>query len=108
MIETNKEDFDKKVLKEKKIVLVDFWGPRCAPCLALSPVLEKLAKKYASKLKIVKMNIEGSRRFCMQLKIMGLPTLIFYKNGKEIKRLAGNNEAIPEKIEKTIKEITSS
>lgn len=104
--EVTKDNFDAEVLKETtRPVLVDFWGPKCSHCLALMPRVEKIAEKYADKIKVVKMNMTGNMLFCMKagLKIMGLPTFIIFKNGQEVKRLAGQ-QITPEDIEKAIGE----
>ena len=105
MIEVTKDNFETEVLKETKgPVMVDFWGPKCALCLTLMPHVEKLAHKYSDKIKVVKMNITGNVLFCAKagLKIMGLPTFIFFENGKEVKRLTGQITA--EDLEKAVEE----
>jgi len=90
-IEVNADTFEKEVIQSTLPVLVDFWGPQCAPCLALMPHVEGLADKYGSKLKISKIDASKNRRLCLNLKVLGLPTFLFYKDGKEIDRLSGNN-----------------
>ena len=90
-IEVNADTFEKEVIQSALPVLVDFWGPQCAPCLALMPHVEGLADKYGSKLKISKIDASKNRRLCLNLKVLGLPTFLFYKDGKEIDRLSGNN-----------------
>ena len=108
IMEVAKDNFDAEVLKSERPVMVDFWGPACAQCLALIPFVEKLSEQYSDKLKIVKMNIFASndppfRSFCISLKVMSLPTFVFYKNGLEIKRLTGRITL--KDIEKAIGEI---
>ena len=95
-IEVNADTFEKEVIQSTLPVLVDFWGPQCAPCLALMPHVEGLADKYGSKLKISKIDASKNRRLCLNLKVLGLPTFLFYKDGKEIDRLSGNNLKISE------------
>ena len=56
-------------------VLVDFWGPRCQPCLALMPAVEALEESYEGRLKLVKVNAPENRTVCRDLKVMGLPDL---------------------------------
>ena len=104
-IEVNSETFEKEVVRSEVPVLVDFWGPQCAPCLALMPKVEGLAEKYAEKLRITKVDASKNRRLCLNLKVFGLPTFLFYKNGKEVDRLSGNSlkiEEIEEVVEKII------
>src|SRR5512136_2387904 len=89
--EVNTDIFEKEVVQSQLPVLVDFWGPQCAPCLALMPHVEGLAEKYGSRLKISKVDSSKNRRLCLNLKIFGLPTFLLYKDGKEVDRLSGNN-----------------
>ena len=94
MLVIDKDNFEEKVLKSNIPVIVDFWGPQCAPCLALMPEVEKLAEEYAGKIQIGKLNSSENRRFCMSLKVMGLPTFLFYKNGDCQTKLSGDEVTI--------------
>jgi len=94
MLVIDKDNFEQEVVKSDIPVIVDFWGPQCAPCLALMPEVEKLAEEYAGKIKIGKLNSAENRRFCMSLKIMGLPTFLFYKNGEMQTKLSGDEVSI--------------
>jgi len=94
MLVIDKDNFEAEVLKSETPVIVDFWGPQCAPCLALMPEVEKLAEEYEGKIKIGKLNSAENRRFCMSLKIMGLPTFLFYKNGEMQAKLSGEEVSI--------------
>jgi thioredoxin-like negative regulator of GroEL len=78
-------------------VLVDFWGPRCAPCLKLMPWVEKLADELADSARIVKLNTAENRRFAADLGVMGLPTFALYADGQEVERLTGD-ECTPKGI----------
>jgi len=100
-IEVSSETFEKEVVQSEKPVLVDFWGPQCAPCLALMPQIEKLEQTYGDKIKITKINASKNRRLCLQLKVLGLPTFLFYKNGQGIGRLVGQDLKIQD-IEKEV------
>ncbi len=102
--EVNADIFEKEVVQSEVPVLVDFWGPQCAPCLALMPRVEGLGEKYGEKLKITKVDASKNRRLCLNLKVFGLPTFLFYKNGKEVERLSGNSLKI-EEIEEAVKKI---
>jgi thioredoxin 1 len=103
-IEVNSDTFEKEVVQSDKPVLVDFWGPQCGPCLALMPAVEGLADKYAEKLKLVKIDASKNRRFCLSVKVLGLPTYLLYKNSKEVERLTGGNLTIND-IEESVKKI---
>jgi thioredoxin 1 len=87
MIEINNDNFDQEVLQSDKPVLIDFWGPRCSPCLALLPKVEELAKKYEGKVKFCKIDTNANRRLAISQKVMGLPTVILYKNGEKVEEL---------------------
>ena len=90
MISATTETFDVEVHHASQPVLVDFWGPRCAPCIALMPFVEKLAEQYDGQLKVVKVNAQENRRLCVQLKVMGLPTFLFFVRGQEVARKTGD------------------
>jgi len=104
VIEVNADTFEKEVVGSETPVLVDFWGPQCAPCLALMPQVERLQERYGEKLRISKIDASKNRRLCLNLKVLGLPTFLLYKNGKEVDRLTGNNLKIDE-IEASVKKI---
>jgi thioredoxin 1 len=88
-LDLNRDNYEKETSQAQGVVLVDFWGPQCRPCLALMPAVERLEKEYSGKLKVAKVNAAENRLLCAKLKVLGLPTYIFYKNGAEFKRLSG-------------------
>lgn len=102
-IDLNRDNYENEVLQSEMPVMVDFWGPQCRPCLALMPAVERLEKEYTDKIKVTKLNAAaGNRLLCAKLRVMSLPTFLFYKGGVEINRLAG--EHITEgDLEKAIK-----
>ena len=81
MLEIDKDNFEAEVEKSNIPTVLDFWGPQCGPCLALMPDVEKLAESFAGKVKFCKVNVAGNRRLCIQLKVMSVPTFLFYKGG---------------------------
>jgi thioredoxin 1 len=85
----NRDNFDAEVLQAKEPVLIDFWGPRCQPCLALMPIVSQLEKEFSGKIKVAKVNAEQNRMLCAKLRVMSLPTFLFYEKGAEVKRLSG-------------------
>ena len=104
-IDLNRANYENEVLQSKEPVMVDFWGPQCKPCLALMPAVERLEKEYAGKIKVAKLDAMKNRMLCAKLRVLGLPTYLFYKDGAEIKRLKGEGvtetdivEAIKEAI----------
>ena len=88
-LDLNRDNYDAEVLESKEPVMVDFWGPQCRPCLALMPAVERLEKEYTGKLKVTKVNATENRMLCARLRVLGLPAYLFYKDGVEIDRLAG-------------------
>lgn len=93
MINVTAANFQEEVLDHKGPVLVDFWAPWCMPCRILGPVLDKLAKDYEGKLKVVKLNTDENQATAAQYQIMSIPTMIAFKDGEQIERVSG---ALPE------------
>lgn len=105
MVELNNDNFEAEVLLADGLVLVDFWGPKCEPCLMLLPEVEKMSEKYGNRLKFCKLNVAVGRKAAISQKIMGLPAIIIYKNGERIKEISGFDICTPEAVEELIKEI---
>ena len=100
MIEITADNYEAEVTQSKLPVVLDFWGPQCGPCLALLPEVEKLAAELDGKVKICKVNVQGNRRLCINLKVMGVPSFLFMKGGEVLEKLSGddvNIEAIKAK-----------
>lgn len=94
MIEVNKDNFQAEVLQSDQPVLVDIWGPSCQPCFALMPAVEEMSSKYQNKIKFVKLNSAQNRRLCIDLKVIGLPAFLLFKEGQEIARLGGKDASV--------------
>ena len=90
-IEVNDQNFKKEVLESEGLVLVDFWAPWCGPCRALAPTLESIAESYKDKVKIFKMNVDDNNETAVKYNIRGIPTLILYKDGKDIATKTGGD-----------------
>lgn len=88
-MEVSDRDFDTEVLKATEPVLVDFWAPWCGPCRAVAPIVEELAGEYVGKVKFAKLNTDDSPQTPGKYRIMGIPTLIVFKAGKEVGRIVG-------------------
>ena len=94
MVELNKEIYEAEVLQADLPVVVDFWGPSCGPCLALMPAVEELAAAYEGKVKFCKLNVAENRRLVISLRVMAVPTILFYKGGECVARLNGDAVSI--------------
>ena len=84
----NKNNFENEVLKSDKLVLVDFWATWCGPCQMLGPVVENIAKERQD-VKVCKVNVDDEQELAINYGVMSIPTLIFFKNGKQIKTSVG-------------------
>ena len=82
-------DFEKIVLGSRLPVIVDFWAPWCGPCRMIAPILEDIAKQYAGKLIVAKVNTDDNPEWAIQYGVQGIPTLLFIENGEEKDRLVG-------------------
>jgi thioredoxin 1 len=87
--ELNRDNYDSEVIDSQVPVLVDFWGPRCGPCLALMPFVEGLEGEFGGRIKVAKVNAVENRMLCAKLRVLGLPTFLLYKKGSEVTRLTG-------------------
>ncbi len=87
VIELTDENFSETV--GTGVSMVDFYGTWCPPCKMLEPVVETLAAKYAGKAVIAKLNVDENSEAAVEQSIADIPTILFFKNGKEEKRLFG-------------------
>jgi thioredoxin 1 len=82
-------EFESKVLKSDKPVLVDFWATWCSPCRMIAPIVEEIRGEMGDKVQVLKMDIDQNPSTPMQLGIMSIPTVIIFKNGKAAERTVG-------------------
>lgn len=88
-VELNRDNYEAETLQSQGVVLVDFWGPQCKPCLALMPAIEQMERDYDGKLRLGRVNATQNRMLCARLRVMSLPTFIVYRDGTENTRLTG-------------------
>lgn len=89
LLQVSDADFEQEILKSELPVLVDFWAAWCGPCRAIAPVIEELAKDYAGKVKIAKMNVDENSKTPVKYGIRAIPTLILFKNGNVMEQITG-------------------
>ena len=97
-------NFKKEVLESNIPVLVDFWANWCAPCKMIGPIVEELAKEYAGKIKIGKLDVDSNPHSASSYGVMSIPTLIFFNQGKVTDQVSGalNKSALKQKIEENL------
>lgn len=83
------DSFEREVLQSPTPVLIDFWAPWCAPCRAIGPVVEELAKEYDGKLKVVKMNVDDNPQTPSKYGVRGIPNLIVFQGGQVKEQIVG-------------------
>ena len=95
------DTFDKEVLQADQPVLVDFWAAWCGPCRMISATVEALAKEYAGKAKVAKVNVDENSLTPSKYNIRGIPTLLLFKDGQVREQIVG--AASRDTIEKMLK-----
>lgn len=100
MIALDKDSWEEHIPGSTGWVVVDFWGPRCKPCLELMPAVERLAEKYGDKMKFYSLDTSKAMRLAMSQGVMSLPVIAFYYDGEKKEELSGefNAEDVENKI----------
>jgi thioredoxin-disulfide reductase len=108
ILHINSDEFENVVLKSEIPVIVDFYSEDCAPCEVLAPIYEKMAEKYGDHIKFVKIMRQANREFAKSINVSSSPTVLFYKDGKEVgSRLNGfmNKPQVRKAIEDILGEV---
>jgi thioredoxin 1 len=98
LVEVTEGDFEKEVMEAGIPVLVDFFTPPCAPCKALVPILGRASRKHPN-VKVVKVNAWNNQSLCARWKIVGVPALLFFKDGQNVLRIDGFDDSTEQRIE---------
>jgi thioredoxin 1 len=85
----NKDNFEQEVIRSSVPVLLDFWASWCGPCKMIAPLLEELARDYAGRIVIGKVNVDEENQLAQEHEIVSIPALILYQNGAIVKRQVG-------------------
>ena len=89
LIEVDQENFENEVLESALPVLVDFGAVWCSPCKMLDPIVEELAGDWVGKVKVVHIDVDHNPDIAMQFNVMGVPTLLLFKEGAPLERMTG-------------------
>lgn len=97
--------WDAEVLRSDLPVIVDFWAEWCGPCRMVGPAVEQIGKILAGKVKVAKLNVDENQEIAMKYSIQSIPSLLLFKDGKEIARTIGAapKEAYLKFIESSLK-----
>ncbi|MEQ8768889.1 MAG: thioredoxin [Phycisphaerales bacterium] len=85
----NSQEFKNQVLETEGVALIDFWAEWCPPCRALTPTIDELASDKEGSALVAKVNVDEAKDVAAQFNVSSIPTVIVFKNGKEVERLVG-------------------
>ncbi len=83
------EDFQRQVLENPALVMLDVWAPWCKPCRELNPIVEELSASYQGRVVFAKLNLDDNPRTAKAYQIQGVPTLLFFRSGRLVERIEG-------------------
>jgi len=102
-ITLNESNWEEEVINSNTPVIIDFWAEWCMPCRMISPIVEKISNEYEDRIKVGKLNVDENPSIAGKYQIMGIPTLLFFKNGSLVEKIVG---VVPKRvIEEKVKTI---
>ena len=106
IISLKEQSWKDEVTNSELPVVVDFWAEWCAPCRIVAPILEEISKEYEGKIKVGKLNVDEDSTVAGEYRIMGIPTLLFFRSGEIVDKVVGvvPKKALQDKIEAILKE----
>ncbi len=91
-IEITDSNFEEKVLKSDKPVMVDFWATWCGPCKMVGPIIEEIAEEYDGKAVVGKLDVDANQEFAVKYGVRNIPTVLIFKNGEMVGRQVGASQ----------------
>lgn len=93
-VHVDDENFESEVLRSAEPVMLDVWGPGCAPCKQLEPIVIRFAKEYRGRVKVAEVNAAAAPRTMQRLEVQGTPTVVYFRGGLEVERVVGFRGAL--------------
>jgi thioredoxin 1 len=101
-VEVTDANFGTEIEEAKGLAIVDFWAAWCGPCRIVAPVIDELAKEYAGKVKVAKLDVDSNQRTTVRFNVRSIPSILFFKDGKHVDTVVG---AVPKPhLERKIQE----
>lgn len=88
-VEITDDNFEEKVLKSEKPVMVDFWATWCGPCKMVGPIIDEIADEYKDKAVVGKLDVDANQEFAAKYGVRNIPTVLVFKNGEMVARQVG-------------------
>lgn len=102
----SESNWEEEVIKSNIPVMVDFWAAWCMPCKMISPAVEKISNEWGEKIKVGKLNVDENPSIAGKYGIMGIPAILFFKNGDLVDQVVGavSKRVLEEKVKKILNE----
>jgi len=101
-VEVTDANFATEIEEAKGLAIVDFWAAWCGPCRVVAPVIDELAREYAGKVKVAKLDVDSNQRTTVRFNVRSIPSILFFRDGKHVDTVIG---AVPKQhLERKIEE----